>query len=95
MKLSEYLNKLSRDKKKSLEPQILYLYDTKNERYYTKVIHPAHIDFDGVIYEFFERDDVFTDYDKMTVVRAWSITNAVNCMMGLEALAGNYGESEV
>lgn len=95
MKLSEYLNKLARDKTCVIDDHILYLYDTRNYRYYIKIIYPKHIDFDGVTYVFTDRDVPFTDYDHINVVRAWTVTNAVNCMMGLDALRCNYGESEV
>ena len=95
MKLSAYLHKLGRDPQMVLDARILYLYDTHNNQYFTKVIYPEHIDFDGVKYVFSERDEPFTDYDQLNVIRAWTVTNAVNCMMGLEALTGNYCESEV
>lgn len=93
--LSKYLKQLSTDKDTPLDDRILYLYDTKNNTYYTKVIYPEHIDFDGVEYSIPDHDDPFTAYDKINVVRAWTVTNAVNCMMGIEALTGNYCESEV
>lgn len=94
MKLSEYLIKLVSDKETVLDDRILYLYDTVNNLYYTKVIHPSDIDRDGVIYRFFDSDEPYHDYDKVDVIRAWTTDNVVNCMMGIEALMGNYGESE-
>lgn len=95
MTLTEYLHKLATDKQMVLDDRVLYLYDTKNNTYYTKVIYPEHIDFDGVTYSFPDHDDPFTAYDKINVIRAWTVTNAINCMMGIEALIDNYGESEV
>ena len=95
MKLSDYLIQLATDKTKVLDDRVLYLYDTVNNFYYTKVIHPAHIDGDGAMYLFFDSDEPFHDYEKVNVIRAWTVTNAVNCMMGIEALIDNYGESEV
>lgn len=93
--LSEYMTRLHHGKGMVIEDRLLYLYDTVNNLYFIRVIHPAHINEDGVIYEFFEDDEPFHAFDKVTVVRAWTVTNAVNCMMGLEALTGNYCESEV
>lgn len=95
MRLSDYLHKIGTDPKTVLDARILYLYDTRNNQYFTTVIYPEHIDFDGVTYVFPERDEPFTDYEQLNVIRAWTITNAVNCMMGLEALTENYCESEV
>lgn len=94
-KLSEYLYRLHHDKRMVIDDRVLYLFDTVNNLYYKKVLHPAHIDEDGATYEFLEDDEPFHAYDKLNVVRAWTVTNAVNCMMGLEALTGNYCESEV
>lgn len=94
-KLSSYMYRLQHDKRMVVDDRVLYLYDTAYNMYFTKVIHPANIDQDGVIYEFFQDDEPFRDYDRFRVIRAWTLTNAVNCMMGLEALTGNYCESEV
>lgn len=91
-RLSEYLNHLHKDKRMSVDDRILYLFDTVNNQYYTKVIHPSPND---QAYVFFEDDEPFHDYKKVNVIRAWTITNAVNCMMGLDSLLDNYGESEV
>lgn len=92
MKLSEYLHQLATDETKEPDDRVLYLYDTANNRYFTKVIHPSSID---RAYIFFEYDEPFHDFERINVIRAWTVTNAVNCMMGLEALTGNYCESEV
>ena len=95
MTLTEYLHKLATDKEMVIDDRVLYLYDTANNVYFSKVIHPAHIDQDGAMYLFFDSDEPFHDFDRVNVIRAWTINNAINCMMGLEALIGNYGESEV
>lgn len=95
MKLSDYLIQLAKDKKKTIDDRVLYVYDTVNNLYFTKVIHPVYIDTDGVTYVFFDLDEPYHDFEKVNVIRAWTITNAVNCMMGLESLTGNYCESEV
>ena len=95
MTLTEYLHKLATDKEMVIDDRVLYLYDTTNNVYFSKVIHPAHIDQDGAIYLFFDSDEPFHDFDRVNVIRAWTVNNAINCIMGLEALTGNYGESEV
>lgn len=95
MKLTEYLHKLATDKRMVIDDRVLYLYDTTNNVYFSKVIHPAHIDQDGAMYMFFDSDEPFHDFERINVIRAWTVTNAVNCIMGLEALTGNYGESEM
>jgi len=95
MKLSEYLKKLQEDKSMVLDDRILYLYDTVSNVYSTKVIHMAYVDQDVAVYIFFDDDVPCIAYDKIRVIRAWTINNVVNCVMGLESLAGNYGESEV
>lgn len=97
MTLSAYLIQLASDKEKknAIDDRVLYLYDTVNNLYYTKVIHPARIYSDGTVYVFFDMDEPYHDYEKVNLIRAWTVTNAVNCLMGLEALTGNYCESEV
>lgn len=95
MKLSEYLRKLATDKRMVIDDRLLYLYDTANNVYFSKVIHPAHIDQDGAMYRFFDSDEPFHDFDRVKVIRAWTIDNAINCLMGLDSLLDNYGESEV
>lgn len=95
MTLTEYLHKLATNKEMVIDDRVLYLYDTTNNVYFSKVIHPAHIDQDGAIYLFFDSDEPFHDFDRVNVIRAWTVNNAINCIMGLEALTGNYGESEV
>lgn len=95
MTLTKYLHKLATDNEMVLDDRVLYLYDTTNNVYFSKVIHPAHIDQDGAIYLFFDSDEPFHDFDRVNVIRAWTVNNAINCIMGLEALTGNYGESEV
>lgn len=92
MKLSSYLHMMAIDKKAVVDDRILFLFDTVNNQYYTKVIHPSPNDHG---YVFFESDEPFHDYKKINVMRAWTVTRAVNCMMGLDALTGNYCESEV
>lgn len=95
MRLSEYLHKLATDKETVIDDRVLYLYDTTNNVYFSKVIHPAHIDQDGTIYLFFDSDEPFHDFDRVNVIRAWTVNNMINCMMGLDSLLDNYGESEV
>lgn len=95
MNLSEYLFQLAKDKEKAIDDRVLYLYDTANNLYYTKVIHPAHIDDTGALYEFFALDEPYHDFERVNVIRAWTITDVVNCMMGFNAMLENYGESEV
>ena len=58
MKLSDYLIQLSRDDTKAPEDRVLYLYDTVNNTYYTKVIHPSSYD---RAYIFFTFDEPFHD----------------------------------
>lgn len=95
MKLSEYLYKLATDKTAVVNDRILYLYDTEHNAYFTKVIHPAHIDPDGIIYKFFDDDEPFHDYEKLNVVKAWTIDDVVNCIMGVLVIEKRYCESEV
>ena len=95
MKLSDYLIQLASDKEKAIDDRVLYVYDTVNNLYFTKVIHPAHIDSDGATYVFFDLDEPYHDFEKVNVIRAWTITNVTNCMMGFNATLENYGESEV
>lgn len=92
MKLTEYLHKLSSDKRMVLDDRLLYLYDTRNNQYFEKVIVVS--DVDGAIYKF-AGDEPFTAFEDLRVIRAYTITNCMNVMMGLESLQGNYGESEV
>lgn len=94
MKLTEYLNKLANDKSMVLEIRILYLYDTRNHQYFEKVIVVSDADDDGAIYKF-AGDEPFHDFEDLNVIRAYTVTNCLNVMMGLESLQGNYGESEV
>lgn len=92
MKLSNYLIHLAMDKDAVVDDRLLYLYDTQHNVYFTKVIHPSPND---QCYIFFESDEPFHDYEKVNVIKAWTVTNAVNCIMGIEALTDNYCESEV
>lgn len=92
MKLSDYLVQLASDEEKAIDDRVLYLYDTVNNTYYTKVIHPSSYD---RAYIFFTYDEPFHDFEKVNVIRAWTITDVVNCVMGLNAMMENYGESEV
>lgn len=92
MKLSDYLIQLSRDDTKAPEDRVLYLYDTVNNTYYIKVIHPSSYD---RAYIFFTYDEPFHDFEKVNVIRAWTVVGLVNCVMGLNAMIENYGESEV
>lgn len=92
MKLSNYLIHLVMNKDAAVDDRILYLFDTVNNQYYTKVIHPSSND---QAYVFFESDEPFHDYEKVEVIKAWTVTNAVNCMMGLDLIISLYGESEV
>lgn len=91
-KLNEYLKEISTTEHGAAE-RVLYLYDTRNKTYFSATIYPAHIDFDGIDYKF--ADEPFSDYEYLNVIRAWTVDNMINCVMGLEALIGNYGESEV
>ena len=95
MKLSNYLIYLATDKTVVVNDRILYLYDPQNNVYFTKVIHPALIDHAGAFYEFYEADEPFHDYEKVNVVKAWTVDDAVNCLMGVTALSNRYCESEV
>ena len=94
MKLTNYLHKLSLDKRMVLDDRILYLYDTRNKQYFTKVIVLSDVDADGIIYKF-AGDEPFTAFEDLNVIRAYTTTNCLNVMMGLEALTGDYAESEV
>ena len=94
MKLTEYLHKLSTDKSMVLDDRLLYLYDTRNNQYFEKVIVVSDVDADAAIYKF-AGDEPFTAFEDLSVIRAYTITNCMNVMMGLESLQGNYGESEV
>lgn len=94
MKLTDYLHKLETDKNMMLEDRVLYLYDTRNNQYFTKVIVVSDVDSDGAIYKF-AGDDPYCAYEDLNVIRAYTITNCLNVLMGLESLQGNYGESEV
>lgn len=94
MKLTEYLHKLETDKSMVLDGRLLYLYDTRNNQYFEKVIVVSDVDADGAIYKFAD-DEPFTAFEDLNVIRAYTITNCINVMMGLERLQGNYGESEV
>ena len=94
MKLTEYLHKLSTDKKMVLDARLLYLYDTRNNQYFEKVIVVSDVDADGSIYKFAD-DEPFTAFEDLNVIRAYTITNCLNVMMGIESLLGNYCESEV
>lgn len=94
MKLNAYLHKLSLDKRMPLDDRVVYLHDTKNNTYFTRVLTVADVDSDSAVYVF-AGDDPFTSFENIEVVRAYTITNCINVIMGLEALTGNYGESEV
>ena len=94
MKLTEYLCKLSSDKNTVIDDRILYLYDTRNNQYFTKVIVVSDVDADGATYTF-AGDEPFCTYEDLNVIRAYTTTNCLNVLMGLEALTGNYAESEV
>lgn len=94
MKLIEYLHKLSSDKRMPLDDRVVYLYDTKNNTYFTKVLTVADVDGEGAVYVF-AGDEPFTDFKYINVIRAYTTTNCINVLMGLEALIDNYGESEV
>ena len=94
MKLTEYLNKLSNDKRMPLDDRVVYLYDTKNNTYFTKVLTVADVDGEGAVYVF-AGDEPFHDFEYINVIRAYTTTNCINVIMGLEALTDNYGESEV
>lgn len=94
MKLTEYLHKLSFDKRMPLDDRVVYLYDTKNNTYFTKVLTVADVDSEGAVYVF-AGDEPFTSFENINVIRAYTTTNCINVIMGLEALIDNYGESEV
>lgn len=94
MKLTAYLNKLSKDKRMVLDDRLLYLYDTESNTYFTQVIFLSDVDEDGAFYKF-AGEGPFHAFDKINVIRAYTITNCMNVMMGLESLTGNYAESEV
>lgn len=94
MKLTEYLHKLSTDKSMPLDDRVVYLYDTTNNTYFTKVLYVYDVDGEGAIY-LFAGDDPIHYYGSLNVIRAYTITNCVNVIMGIEALTDNYGESEV
>lgn len=93
MKLSEYLNKLATDKEMVCDDRIVYLYDTKYNTYYTKVLTLDGVDADGANY-MIVGDEPFNDYDQVKVIKAWTLNDTVNCMMGLETLTCRYCESE-
>lgn len=95
MKLTNYLHKLSSDKNIPVDDRLLYLYDTKDNIYLTKLLLVTYVDTDGPIYRFADGDDPFHNFKYLNVIRAYTITNCLNVMMGLESLQGNYGESEV
>lgn len=92
MKLSNYLIHLAMDKDAVVTDRILYLYDTTNNRYFIKVIHPSP---NVQAYVFFENDEPFHDYEKVNVIRAWTVDDAVDCIMGVLVIANKYCESEV
>ena len=94
MRLSEYMIKLSHDKKVELDDRLLYLYDTENHTYFTKVIFLSDVDEESAIYKF-AGEEPFHAFEKINVIRAYTITNCMNVMMGLESLTENYAESEV
>lgn len=93
-KLPEYLTKLATDKRMELDDRILFLYDTESKTYFTKVLVMEEVDEDGAIYKF-APDEPFHSYDKLRVIRAYTVNNCMNVMMGLEQLQGDCGESEV
>lgn len=95
MKLSNYLIQLAMNKDAVVTDRILYLYDTEHNTYFIKVIYPAHIDHAGALYEFFESDEPFYDREKVKVIKAWTIDDAVDCLMGVLVLSNRYCKSEV
>lgn len=94
MKLTEYFHKLATDKRMPLDDRVVYLYDTKNNTYFTKVLYVADVDGEGPVY-LLAGDEPFHDYASLNVIRAYTTTNCINVIMGLEALTDNYAESEV
>lgn len=94
MKLTEYLHKLSNDKRMVLDDRILYLCDTKNNSYFTSVLTLMDVDEEGARYVF-AGEEPFHDFESLRVIRAYTTTNCMNMLMGLETLTGNFGESEV
>ena len=94
MKLTEYLHKLSHDKSIPLDDRVVYLHDTKNNTYFTRVLTVAYVDSEGAVYVF-AGEDPFQDVKYIEVIKAYTTTNCINVLLGLEGLTGNYGESEV
>lgn len=92
MKLSNYLIHLAMDKDAVVDDRILYLYDIQYNKYFTKILHPSPNDQQ---YIFFEGDEPFHDYEKVDVIKAWTVNDAVNCLMGVVSLSDRYCESEV
>lgn len=93
MKLRDYLKKLRTDGRMVLGDRILWLWDKKNNYYFNQVIVFIGADTDGANYKFAAEPNV--DFDKLYVVRAYTVDQCMTIMMDIERLAENYGESEV
>lgn len=94
MKLTTYLHKISHDTRMPLDDRVVYLHDTKHDTYCTRVLTVAHVDGEGAVYVF-AGEEPFQDAKHIEVIRAYTTTNCINVILGLEGLIGNYGESEV
>ena len=103
MKLRDYLTKLRTDKEMAVGDRILYLYDTENNNYFSQVLVLIYVDTDEPTYRFAPAEPN-VDFDRLNVIRAYTVDNCMNVMMGIEHMwydcvdaeeVNSYGESYI